>query len=522
MYGINGIILILYTFFVIGTYIVTSKYDLSIKYTIRWLFISVVALVFICPYILKRLNRFSLSHNENVINSHESSRYFLLFFAIALSVFLIYWAGYYPGGFYGDQMGQYGEAMNNHYNDWFPVFHTWLVFKLPLLLTFGWTGSIILFQIIEFGIAIAYASVVLLKNTNKMIAWAFLIFVILNPSTGNTAMQPTKDATFSIGALLLTAFALQIVCSGKKWLKNNNNLIALIIVLLITTLVRHNAILFTAPYLFALIFYMSKKRAIITITSVILIVVLIKGPIYSLVGVEGASKRQVESLGLPMTVIGAVVTTDPESLDDEVLDFAYKVAPKEAWEENYSFGDFNHVKWDPRSDTMVIEEYGTSNVLRYMIKAFSANPRAAIQGLIKLTDPVYTITDDYSYYATLGIAENEFGIESTGVEAIRSINNKYTGVVSMMFPHCFMYIGSMMLLLLVAILSKCKLNKLADWKKILFALPVFAYNFGTMFLLTGASDSSRFFYYSFITVPILVIMCFIKTDTCCGKEIVRE
>ncbi len=510
LYGINGIILIVYTFFVLGTYIVTSKLDLSIKYSIRWLFILLIALVIVCPYILKRLNRVTIKCRENPISNEISIRFFFAFFIIAMMVFLIYWAGYYPGGFYGDQMGQYGQAISNNYDDWHPAFHTLLVYKLPLLLTFGWTGSIILFQIIAFSTAISYAAFALLKHTNKTVAFCYLGIVLLNPSTGNTAMQPTKDATFSIGTLFLVTFAFLIVCSKKRWLSKFRHIIALIVVLSITTLVRHNAMLFTVPYLIAVILYMSKKKAIISIVSFIMIIVMVKGPLYSALNVGGVGKRQVETLGLPMTVIGAVVTNDPESLDAEVLKFAYKVAPKEVWEENYAYGDFNHVKWDPRSNNKVIEEYGAGKVLRYMMSAFSANPRAAIQGLIKLTDPVYTVTDDYSYYETLGAADNEYGIHWTGVEMIRSANNRYTGAVSMMFPHLFMYVGSMMLLLIVSVLSKCKLNSKKDWKKILFAIPILAYNFGTMLLLTGASDSSRFFYYSFITVPILIVLFYLN------------
>ena len=430
-----------------------------------------------------------------------------------MAVFLIGWAGYYPGGLYGDQLGQYSQAVNNSYEDWHPAIHTLLFYRLPLTLSFGWFGSIVLFQMILFGIAITYAAYTLLTYTNRIAAFGFLAFVLLNPSTAVMALQPFKDTAFAIGTLFLTAFAFHIVCTQGSWLKKSGHIAMLVSVLSLTTLFRHNALLFTVPYGIATAFYMSKKRTAVTLASVILVIFLIKIPVYSLFGVSDAGKRQSEMLGLPMNVIGAVVSNSPDSLDSEVLDFAYRVAPQEVWQEKYEYGDFNAVKWDSRTKTSVIEEFGAGKVLSYTLKAFKANPAQAVLGFIKTTDTVYSVTDDYSYYEAVSVADNDFGIRQSGIGFIRNILNRYKGAAMMLLPHLFMYVGSMMLVLILSLLAKCRFNKWVDWKKMFFALPVLFYNFGTMLLLTGAADSARFFYYTFLTVPLLAILFFTDNTT---------
>ena len=107
---------------------------------------------------------------------------------------------------------------------------------------------------------------------------------------------------------------------------------------------------------------------------------------------------------------------------------------------------------------------------------------------------------------------NSFGITSQGIPALKSANYIITDAVFHFFPMLVMYIGSMHLLLLVAILAKCRLNKWKDWKKILIVLPLFVYNFGTALLLTGAEDSTRFFYYTFLLMPVLLVFLFTKKE----------
>ena len=133
--------------------------------------------------------------------------------------------------------------------------------------------------------------------------------------------------------------------------------------LALTSLLRHNAPLFTVTLLLAVAFHIGLKRLISVCLCAVALVVGIKLPLYSALDVAPADRSAVETLGLPMTVIGSAITYSPETLDADILEFAYRAAPKELWEENYLPGNFNAVKWDSRFDSSAIDEYGARRVL---------------------------------------------------------------------------------------------------------------------------------------------------------------
>jgi hypothetical protein len=501
--GINGIIFIVYFIFVLSTsaFVLLSW---NLHFFLRNVFFITVISIIVCPKILKAISRVYIKSKINIDSNLEKNKWKLLFFLIPLFIFLIHYVAYFPGGFSPDSIEQYVQTVTNNYNDWHPVLQTLLAIKLPLTVTGGWIGSIILCQILIFSLVISYSLYSIMVYTSKKYAIISMLFILLNPQTGNIAMYPWKDVSFAIGALLLMTYSMHIFFTKGYWLKKPINTITFIVVLSVVTLFRHNAVLFTIPLSFAVLFYVSKKRAFVIIISVLILIFSIKVPLYTLINVQNPSSRQTEMLGLPMTVIGAVVANDPDALDEETKAFAYKVAPKEVWETNYSYGNYNAVKFLEQTNNDVIEEYGTQKVLTMMFSCFKNSPSQALKGLFKLTDVTYSIYDDYLYYDLPLISGNDCNIQSSGISILQGINEKYTVLCINFLPHLFMYVGAMHLILIFSILSKCKLNKRRDWKKVFFIIPVFAYNFGTMLLLTGADDSSRFFYYTFLLMPSLL------------------
>ena len=45
---------------------------------------------------------------------------------------------------------------------------------------------------------------------------------------------------------------------------------------------------------------------------------------------------------------------------------------------------------------------------------------------------------------------------------------------------------------------------------LLILIPVFAYNFGTTILLTGIDDATRFFFYTYLLIPTLLVFLYRK------------
>lgn len=501
--GINGILFITYCIFIFSAdaYVLKSN---NLIFFLRTVFFIVIGSIMICPFLMKFVRKISIQ-SEKVINKENSKiKWRIMFFVIPLSVFLFYYMAYFPGGFSPDSIVQYTQAINNEYNDWHPVIQTLLAIKLPLMITGGWIGSITLFQIIVFSSVLSYSLYSLMIWTNRRFTIAAMLFILLNPQMGNIAMFPWKDVSFAIGALLLLTYAMHVYFSDGKWMQKKMNMVLFIVVEVLTTLFRHNALLFTIPLAVAVFCFISRKRMVVIVMGILILGISIKIPLYTMLNVEQPDKRQVETLGLPMNIIGAVAAKNPEALDIETKEFVYKVAQKNVWETKYSYGNYNSVKWDQLTNNDVIEEYGALKVLSMMFRCLKNSPREAIMGLIKLTNVVYSVSDDFLCYTIPSISSNDYNIKVSGIPVLQMIDRLYAGFCNVLLPHLFMYTGSMHFILLLSILSKCKLNRWMDWKKILFIIPVLLYNFGTMFLLTGADDSGRFFYYTFLLMPVLI------------------
>ena len=504
--GINGIIFIVYGLFITLTQVYVSTIDDSTFYlgSLVWLIVCLL----VCPYILKLARKAEFAQDKKCRFVLHDNWWRIIFFVVPFFVFLYHYILYYPGCFSTDSLTQYEQSMQGVYNDWHPVFHTLFAFKTPLFITRGWVGSIVLFQIILFSAVLSYSLFTVKKHTNTGYALFTLLFFIINPETSSMALFPWKDVTFAIGALLLLTYGVQVYFTKGEWLKKPLNLVCFVLTACATTLFRHNALLFTLPLVFAVLLFVSKKRAIVIAVSCIVIIAAVKYPLYAILKVEDPDSRQIETLGMPMTLIGAAVTYDTENVDADILEFAYKIAPPEVWQEVYYYGSYNEVKWDWRTNNNVIEEYGTAKVLHMAARCIKDCPKATITGLIKLTEVVYTVTDEYHLYITPYSGLNRDEPISPKVAELQRIDKQLTADFNSLFPHLFMYVGVMHLILVISVLAKCKLNKWCDWKRILFILPVFCYNFGTTLLLTGSGDSCRFFFYTFLLTPVLLTLLY--------------
>ena len=511
--GLNGLLLLLYLTLVFLTSVIVSN-SFTSYYLLIALLLGVVFFAFVCPAVIK-----FLSKRQIVCTSPKQTAKFprtaairSICYLLPLCIFLFYYISWYPGSFSPDSVNQYGQTVSGQYNDWHPVLHTLLAFKLPLTLTGGWVGSIVLFQVIVFSAVLGYAFDTIYQYTNIKYTVISMAFILCNPQTGYMSIYPWKDVAFAVGALLLLTYAFRIYITKGEWIRKPLNAVLFVTAAALTTLLRHNALLFTVPLVFAAFLYVKKKRGLILCLSIFVLVASIKFPLYSAIGVENPDKRQVETLGLPMTVIGAAVTYTPELLDEETLEFCYRVAPKEVWEAKYEYGTYNALKWDDRTNNDVIEKYGASKVISMMFRCMIASGHETRKALIALTNPVYTITDEYSTSMYPEIFTNEYGITQAYNGRLSGICSAYRDVVREYFSYPFFHLGITHLLLILSVLSKCQLSKWRDWKKILFVIPVFAYNYGTTLLLTSYVDAERFFFYTCLLIPILLMIMFREND----------
>ncbi len=473
--------------------------------------IALAACFALCPLVFRYAERFKL---PNRFNESKGNKRLELFLCISPFIILIFqYIIYYPGGFSRDSYYQYTQAVTNSYDDWHPVLHTLLFFKLPLFLTNGWTGSIVLFQIILFSLTLAYTVKTLSKYINIKLIAIIIIWIAINPQTINLVLYPWKDIAFAMGTLLLTDFALNICFSKGEWIKNIPNTVAVILIISLTTIIRHNAILFTAPYLFALIFFISKKRAAVIILSAVVLFGAIKYPVYNYLHVKPAENLQEETLGLPLSVIDAVAAFDSDSLDEKTRAEIYRITPEKVLKENFEYSGYNTVKWNKDNNKAVIEEYGAKKILQLAFSCFKASPKTAVHELLYITsggwglinEDAFLLKNNELYFDTPAI-DYKLDFRTEGIPALQKVSAAYTYSFAVIFPLIFLSLGIMYMAIIFVILVKRRLRSKEGLKRILFALPVFSYNFITMLLLSSAEDTIRFFYYTFLVTPLLLVM----------------
>lgn len=454
----------------------------------------------------RRIRKLSLARNSEM-GSKEKLLLFMLSAAAAFAILLLYFCAYAPGSFSQDSINQYGQAAEGVYNDWHPVWHTVLFFTIPLKI-FGKPSAIILLQLLYFSLLMGYLAVTVCELCSLRAAILSLAYILLNPYTGCILLYPWKDIGFAMGGLFCTIMAVRLI-EKKKNAAKLWKLIAFGAVTASITIFRHNAILFTAPLLLVLILNLEKKTWIQILAFTMASFLIIKGPVYHMLNVEKPEQRVLETMGLPLTIIGNVAKETPEAMDEELSDFVYAIAPQEMWDEHYHCGSFNSIKW-AGIDTDIVEEEGYAGMLHLMVKCFRLSPTASFRALFALTDIVYGFETGLEGDNKPLIVENSYGIaySEKANRHLAGFLESYAGFVdNSLFRYLRTY-GIALLALLFAGLSRLRFSSWKSWKKMLLMLPVFTYDFGTMLLLTGAD--SRFFFITFLAAPLMIVYEFCK------------
>lgn len=423
-------------------------------------------------------------------------------FCLNLLILLIWFAAYYPGSFSVDSINQYGQALSGTYDDWHPFLHTLIFFTIPLKLT-GHVASIVLFQIIYFAGVLAYFDISISRYFGIKAALIANAYIILNPYTGGIATYPWKDVGFSIMALLIGVCVFNIYYSKGLWLRKPWNVRVLAAALVLCTIFRHNAILYTFFVVLSLWAYCEKKICFrLTVLTVILLVV-IKGPVYRMFDVEKPGERHVETMGMPLTIMANVAKEGAEELNQTTKDFLFKIAPQEVYKERYQTGDFNSIKWSG-ADTSIVEDTSVMGILSMTGECLLKYPVSSAKAFFMLTDVVYALEGDIEGDILPGVTGNDYGIELTGVEKLRALLDNYKWAFHSSSLRFFCHIGSTLFLMLAFMLGRCSFADKSDRKKWLLCVPILIYDLGTMLFLTG--PDSRFFFVNFLVCPLVLLI----------------
>lgn len=437
-------------------------------------------------------------------------RFFPVIAALITFVYLLLWLiAYFPGGFSPDSVSQYQQVLAGQYNNWHPVMHTWVFFWIPWQI-FHHPAGIIFFQILLFSLAVGYLYLVLCRRGCPMpFLFGSWLFLILNLQTARIMMFPWKDSALTIVSLVIFTQVIEIFESDGAWLKKWDHFLAFTVFCFLSTVFRHNAVLLTAPlYLLLFFFHKDARRSLLLSGALVLFSVwFLNGPVMTLAHVEAPGDRQVEILGLPMTVLSEVFISTPEKLPAKAVDFISCLATPEEWDKYYRLGDFNYIKFNsslPLND--LIEHEGARAILRYTEQAFLASPLPAFRALAALTqlvwDPLACSTTISVPYCPAVITDSIGTAVKDNAQLIKVLTYFSDSVESFYLYLLTWNIGTMILIAMFAAVANVGRGKLG---RAFMIFPMLIYDFGTMLLLTGGDF--RFFHFNFvIIIPLLYLI----------------
>ncbi len=273
----------------------------------------------------------------------------------ALPVF-VWWLGWYPGFGSSDTVDQFGQVAAGTYFNHHPAIHTLYLDILSL----GGTqpGLVALFQVLVFGVLLAYAARWLVAaGVPTWLAVAVAWLLGLSPAVAPTTLALWKDVPFSLLMLWawieLLALAVDPDRANRPW-----PAIRLGLALAGVWLLRGNGPITVLPLLLVLAWvYRRRLRVVgIALATIVVSVFLTVGPLYSILDVQGAS---IEPAQVFLPDVAASYNAEPETFSEADVDLLEAVAPPIIWNTHYDCRDSTPLLFNPMFDqTPVIERAG--------------------------------------------------------------------------------------------------------------------------------------------------------------------
>lgn len=436
----------------------------------------------------------------------------LIFGALTFCISFIWQLAYWPGSFSYDSIFQYSQAVSGSYNNWHPIIHTLLFFKLPLSL-YNEPSFIITYQIFLFSLAVGFLFFTLYKfGFNIILCIVAWCFIALNPNTNLVMLFPWKDSAFSISSLVLFTFLIYLIKSKGAWSSKILPWVLFGILAFLTNSVRHNAILLIFPIfliLFACIkFY--RRKIVISFAIFLSLTFGAKHLIPCLFNAGYGETPKIELLGMPMTILCDEYKYSPNSLSKDANEFMESIATKEDWK-HYSSGSFNTLK---AYSEQLYKVNQSNDIFSYIMNIDKSGYDVGIKAFLRLTAQVWAVNKKEPWQNYTQIIKNDFGIGyiSSKIFKIYYFEIYKFKIFNSKLKFAFGYLGIMILILMF--LAASKVGK-SDIVPILLVFSPLAYDFGTMLLLSG--EDQRFFHFTFIVIlPLMFMIISTRQKACCS------
>jgi hypothetical protein len=339
--------------------------------------------------------------------------YWAKYSLVCLSVWLVYWLAFFPGLMSPDSLYQWRQVVGlQTIDDIHPAIHTllmWLITRpLPSPAMVALFQMVVMSSFIGWGLS-RFARL----GVPQYALWIVCSLYALLPAMGTMAISLWKDIPYSVSIFLLTLLTLEIVLSRGKWLnKSRWNIILLGIVLMCVALLRHNGLFVSLGTIVILgIVYRPIARQILIVFLVTTaLYVLIRGPLYSLVGVRTLNfpLYQVSVHQVAATIAAGTLLKAEEQV---ILD---KLFPLDKWGKTYTCTTLNSIVWTHDFKGSLLEDNNYITAFRGVwLSLILRNPLSVIQhqfcsgSLVWLVPPL-----NYLYTVEKEIPPNDLGLST--------------------------------------------------------------------------------------------------------------
>ena len=493
----------------------------SFLFAFPLLFLSIVTALSVCNHyqsflilcpaiaiaiyiLLRQRNNIELFHYQPyTYNRIHPLWYFIIIFGFSI----FWWLAYYPGDFNLDAYGQWDQAHGiAPFSDWHPLTSTlWIK---AIIFFYDSMPFYIFIQIILFSTVCSCLLHVLQKYTLSAKGCLVLAFYIgFNPAIGLNTIAVTKDAQFTIIAILYFVCLLKIYYSEGNAIKKYSFIICFSIVSAFLVLLRHNGLLLVLPaYIFLFLLYRPYIRWImISLICSILIVFLIKMPISQKLHVSPHDNPLGEAVGIPMGIMANAFVHEPDKLPDDVQSFMLSIATEEEWQKHYITGEWDSCKW-VFGGIGLLQNESPAKILSLTYKTIITCPQYSYESFRMNTRIVWNpLITDNSWVPETFVSTNDYGISNHPIPFFANIARLIISFSLLPCISCLFWNTGFVLALLFLFI--CLYRRISDIRLVLLFLPFVCLWLGTMLLLSG--PNYRYFYSSaIIGFPLISIVSF--------------
>lgn len=416
----------------------------------------------------------------------------------------------YPGFLTMDSVLQVRQALEGHYTNSHPFYHTMIVkFFVDLgLAVFGNMNAAVavymVFQICFMALCFAFA-VVTMKEADAP-RWAVIVlfaFFALMPYHMVYSFTLWKDVVFGGVVLLYTVFLYRIL---KPVGNNNLNTVGLIVSGLGFCLLRNNGLVAFVgiTILFLMIFRLQQKKLAIIMVAVIVASFVLKHPV--LKAFDVAQPDLMESLSIPIQQV-ALDVIENDDFTEEESNLIRQVADVGRIPETYEWYIADPMKNLIResNNQQAISEHKSDYLGLYLSRAWK-HPWTYVRAWIEQTKGYWN--SGYPYWIWCLYADGEdIGIHSKVNSA--KLDNVFNHSLSYFLKSKLLkplvsigfFVWCIMLCLYVAIIRK-------DKKLALMAIPSLMI-IATLLVATPVFSEFRYAYSVFCTMPVIGVMAYI-------------